>query len=484
MKGSPVILILSVFLILFSHSLPAQEITDPKELFSEGEFFFLSEEYEEALYFYLQLVEQFPDHANFNFKVGITYLEIPGQEYKAIPYLEKAITSTNIKYKKRSFKEKNAPHYAYFSLGNSYRINNETVKALDIYQEFTNSEDFEGNYNLSMVESEIRACQRSKIIQDVPVNVEFKKLKSPININADNTNAVLSGDGNTMIFITELAFYDAIHLSRKLNGVWTEPEVLNPQVGSDGDMYPTSLSYDGRDLYMVKRNEGNNDIYVSTRGADFWSKARPLGPTINTGTHETHASLSADGNTLFFTSARRGGFGGLDIYRAERMPSGEWGEAENLGPTINTPVNEKTPFLSDDGNHLYFSSEGHFNMGGFDIFYSRLDENGQWKDPVNIGFPINTTGNDLFFYPIGDGSKGFLSRIEREGPHAYNIYQLTIGERKTEFTDASDRPRFPEDFRIRLVHPETGDTIIIQYLREKDVFKTVDPAYKIIIEEK
>lgn len=480
MKGSPAFIILTIWLILLGQSPFAQVITDPEELFSEGEFFFLAEEYEEALYFYLQLLETDPDHPNYNFKVGETYLNIPGREYMAIPYLEKAITNTTIKYRKRSFKQKKAPHYAYFSLGNAYRINNELDKALRIYEEFTSSDDFEGNYNLDIVENEIRACQRAKMIQDVPIDIKFAKLPPPVNTHSDNTNAVLSGDGNTMIFITELPFYDAIHLSHKVDGSWTEPEVLNPQVGSDGDMYPTCLSYDGKELYMVKRDEDNNDIYRSTLGTEFWSKARPLGPAINTGTHETHASLSADGNTLYFTSARRGGFGGLDIYRSERTASGDWGEAVNLGPIINTESNEETPFLSDDGKQLYFSSEGHFNMGGFDIFFSKLDGNGRWKDPINIGYPINTTGDNLFFYPIGNGRQAYYSRIEREGAHDFDIYQLFIGERKADFTEASDQPKFPEDFRLLLVHPETRDTIIIQYLREKDRFIPADPSYKII----
>ncbi|HEC41987.1 MAG TPA: hypothetical protein ENI20_04085 [Bacteroides sp.] len=483
MKVNPGYLLLSVFLLLFCQPQVAQDITDPQELFSEGEFFYLAEEYEEALYFYLQLVELFPDHANYNFKVGDTYLNIPGQEYKAIPYLEIAITNNSFKYKKRSFKEKKAPHFAYFSLGNAYRINNEIEKALDIYQVFTSSEDFEGNYNLKMVEDEVWACERSMMIQDVPVNVEFEKLGSPVNINSDNTNAVLSGDGNTMIFITELAFYDAIHLSKKVNGLWTEPEVLNPQVQSDGDMYPTSLSYDGRELFLVKRTEGNNDIYVSRLGTDFWSKAKALGPTINSGTDETHASISADGKTLFFTSARRGGFGGLDIYRSERLESGEWTMAENLGPVVNSIYDEDTPFLSDIGNRLYFSSSGHFNMGGYDVFYSNLDESGVWKDPINMGFPINTTTDDLFYYPIGIGNQGYISKIERQGAHAYNIYHLSIGERVTEFRDASDQTRFPDNFTIRLIHTERGDTIILQYLKDEDLFKTIDPSYKISIED-
>jgi hypothetical protein len=483
MKGTPGFLILTAFLLFFFHSTIAQVISDPEELFSEAEFFYLSEEYEEALYFYLQLVSIYPDHANFNFKVGDTYLNIPGREYLAIPYLEKAITNTSIKYKKRSFKQKKAPHYAYFSLGNAYRINNETEKALEIYEVFTKSEEFEGNYNIRMVEEEIRACERATIIRDVPIEVEFTRLPSPINISSDNTNAVLSGDGNTMIFISELAFYDAIHISLRKNGQWSEPEVLNPQVGSDGDMYPTSLSFDGRELYMVKREEGNDDIYVSVRGEDFWSKAVPLGQTINTGTDETHASISADGKTLYFTSARRGGYGGLDIYSASRLSDGGWGEAVNLGPVINTEENEETPFLSDDGYSLFFSSEGHFNMGGYDVFYSQITGDGIWTDPINIGFPVNTTGNDLFYYPIGDGNQGFISRIEREEAHAYNIYHVSIGERRIEFTDSSGKTGFPEDFNLILIHSVTGDTITIHYSKKKDLFHLDDSVYKIIREE-
>lgn len=484
MKGIPGYLILSAFLFLFCHSTAAQVISDPEELFSEGEFFYLSEEYEEALYFYLQLVSRYPDHANYNFKVGDTYLNIPGREYMAIPYLEKAITNTTIKYKKRSYKEKKAPHYAYFSLGNAYRINNETEKALEVYQVFTNSDDFEGNYNISMVEDEIWACERATIIRDVPLDVKFSKLESPVNINSDNTNAVLSGDGNTMIFISELAFYDAIHLSRKVNGKWTEPEVLNPQVGSDGDMYPTSLSFDGKELFLVKREEGNNDIYVSTLGADFWSKAVALGPSVNTGADETHASITGDGKTLYFTSSRRGGIGGMDIYRSSRMPTGIWGVAENLGAVINTPDDEETPFLADDGKRLYFSSKGHFNMGGHDVFFSLISESGNWKDPINIGFPVNTTSDDLFYYPIGDGSQGFISRIERDEAHAFNIYHVSIGDRKIEFSDSSGPPRFPDDFSLRIIQSGSSDTITIQYHKDKNIFQSPDPSYKIIRENK
>ncbi len=481
MKGYARNLVILIVLLLSNHPLFAQAITDPEELFSEGEYFFLSEEYEEALYYYLQLVELFPDHANFNWKAGNTYLQIPGQEFLAIPYFEKAITRTSIKYKKRKFKEKNAPHHAYFRLGNAYRYNNDLDKALEIYDIFVNSKDFEGNYNLNIVDTEIASCNRAKIIRDDPVNARFTKLESPVNSSSDNTNAIFSGDGNTMIFVTELKFYDALHMSKKIDGKWTPPEVLNPQVGSDGDFYPTALSYDGKELYMVRRVEGNNDLYVSILGESFWSMAVPLNSYINTRSHETHASLSIDGNTLYFTSARRGGAGNLDIYRSERNPGGDWGEAQNLGPIINTEEDEDAPFLTTDGKRLIFCSKGHFNMGGYDIFYSDLGAEGKWTDPVNIGYPVNTTGDDLFFYPVGSGSQGYMSKVDRDGPLVFDIYHVELPDMET-ILPGADLPVFNRDFVIKLFQPEAGDTLYLQYNKETDVIKSSDPSYRIIID--
>lgn len=482
MKGYARNLVILIVLLLSNHNLFAQAVSDPEELFSEGEYFFLSEEYEEALYYYLQLVESYPDNANFNWKAGNTYLQIPGQEFLAIPYLEKAITKTSIKYKKRKFKEKNAPHHAWFRLGNAYRYNNELDKALETYDIFVNSKDYDGNYNLRIVETEIASCNRAKIILDDPVNASFTRLESPVNSSSDNTNAVISGDGNTMILITELKFYDALHLSKKIDGKWTPPEVLNPQVGSDGDFYPTALSFNGKELYMVRRVEGNNDLYVSTLGESFWSRAIPLNSFINTRAHETHASLSKDGNTLYFTSARKGGAGKLDIYRSERKHGGDWGEAVNLGPVINTAEDEDAPFLTTDGKRLIFCSKGHFNMGGYDIFYSNLETNGDWTDPVNIGYPINTTGDDLFFYPIDNGAQGYMAKVDRDGPLTYDIYHVEIQDMEV-IPASADLPLFSRDFIIKLHRPETGDTLFLQYNKAEDVIKSSDPSYSIIIDE-
>ena len=468
------------FLSIFSFSAFSQLITDPEELFSEGEFFFLAEDYQEAIFYYLQLAEKFPDNANFNYKTGMTYLQIPGQEHFAIPYLEKAITSTSLKYKKRSYTETRAPHHAFFYLGNAYRYNNELDKALLTYDEFATSDEFEGNYNIAMVENEVKACERAKIIKDVPVNIRSTKLPDIINTNTNNYNPVLTPDGLTMVFVSQLAFYDAIHLSRKENGQWTEPEVLNPQVGSDGDMYPTSISADGKELFLVKREETNSDIYVSTLGTDFWSRALPLNENINSREQETHASVTSDGKVLYFTSSRRGGYGELDIYRSQRAGANNWNAPVNLGSIINTEYNEETPFVSKDGSRLYFSSEGHFNMGGYDIFYAELKNNGQWSDPVNLGYPINSTGNNVFYFPV-DEEHGYYPKMAKEIPIISDIYLIEILPPGESTSTSPGQSIFRTDFIMKILSINEPDSIVIRYKKEQDKFSVQQPANEYII---
>jgi hypothetical protein len=143
-------------------------------------------------------------------------------------------------------------------------------------------------------------------------------------------------------------------------------------------------------------------------------------------------------------------------------------------------LNEETPFFADDGRRLYFSSEGHYTMGGYDIFFSYLDEFGRWIDPVNIGFPVNTTGEDLFYYPIADGNQGYLARIEREAGHTYSIYKIDIRDRAEGSPESSTSAGFKGDFLLYLIKPETGDTLLIRYNHQKNLFQSGDPAYQII----
>ncbi len=212
-----------------------------------------------------------------------------------------------------------------------------------------------------------------------------------------------------------------------------------------------------------------NSSAISTQVAyedGFWLPAEKLGENISTKYWESHACFSKDGKSLYFTSNRKGSLGGLDIYRSDRTPEGKWGEPENLGSKINTRYNEETPFITNDGKRLYFSSYGHYNMGGYDIFYSTRNDDGSWGEPVNIGYPINSTGDDLFFQAVENGDGGYQSRISPTGANRYDIYKMDIYSANnprmylvTGFVRTEDGDTDLTTLEMFLIDPESGDTI-------------------------
>ncbi len=417
---------ISLLLIITSFlTAEAQQTGELEGALKDGDFFFFSEDYQEALYNYRKLIGTPYENANLDYKIGVCYLHIPGEEPKAIPFLEKAVKDINPKYKKRSPKETKAPEYAIFYLGDAYRIDNQLDKALEAYNRFLNLPDFDDKYNRTIVENAIKSCEKAKIIQDIPVEVEEKNLGKPINTSTDNYYPVVSRDETVLIYMTELKFYNAIFMSRREGGNWTAPVNITPQVGSDGDAYPSDISTDKKTLYLVKGAGNDRDIYISRWKDGFWTKMEPLNDNINSGRAEAHASLSPDGKILYFSSNRRGGYGKLDLYRSRLQSNGEWGPAENLGKTINTPFNEDAPYLSDDGKKLFFVSEDHYNMGGYDIFYSVRKGSG-WDIPANIGYPVNTTGDNDYFFPVRNGLAGYMALIRDDGYGKKDIYRVEI----------------------------------------------------------
>jgi len=414
-----------VLLILFSQVLLfAQNKQQLKDYFNDADYFYESQDYREALFNYLKIHEKDSTSANINYCIGMCYIYIPGEETKAIPYFEKAASRISTKYKKSTFEERSAPLYLLFYLGTAYRIDNQLGKALEAFNKFRNNPYTERNYNVDMVDIEISSCERAKLIQDNPINVRFTNLGPVINNAQSNRNPVLNKDETILIYLSGLKFYDAIFMSRKVNGVWQEPVNISSDVGSDGDCEPTCLSADGKELYMVKKSKKNSAIYVSYWKDSIWGVMQPLNKNINSGHNETHASISYDGKTLYFSSDRKGGFGNLDIYKSEKQANGDWGPAVNLGENINTEFDETTPFICEDGKTLYYSSKGHLNMGGYDIFVSHLMANNKWEKSNNVGYPISTTGDNLFFNPLRNGEIGYCALVRPDGFGKEDIYRI------------------------------------------------------------
>ncbi len=406
-----------------------KSVTEKKDLFENAEFFFDAEDYQEAVFYYLKLFDASPKNGNLAYHIGFCYLNSPGQEVKSIPFFEKAVPFITPKFTPTTFKstieQTHAPLHTYFFLGQAYRMNNQMDKALDMLDKFSSSVYFEGNYNESMVSAEIEACKKAKIIMERPIQVEITNIGHEINNQNENYNPVLTPDTSVIVYMNNLKFYNAIFMSRRENGKWTEADNITPQLGSDGECYPSSISADGKTLYLVRTLKKNSDICVSHYENGKWSIMEPLDDNINTKWNETHASITADGKRLYFASDRKGGLGGYDIWYSDLLGNGKWGKAVNMGPNINTKIDEDSPFPSADGSTLFFASQGHESMGGFDIFYS-IKEGSQWSKAINLGYPINTTLDDKFYFPVGNGTVGYMARRMPGGFGQRDIYRIKI----------------------------------------------------------
>jgi outer membrane protein OmpA-like peptidoglycan-associated protein len=415
-----------VFILLAHMPLRAQQKdqAELKEYFFDAEYFFAEEEYTDALYDYMELFNNgYKENANINYRMGICYLNIPGQKEKAIGHLLEAVKDVSKKYSESNFKQKTAPFDAYLFLGNAYRVNNLLSQAIEAYKKY--EEVAATTEEINFANQQITACNTALRFMDNPVQVKLTNLGDSVNDNADNFKGVVSGDGKTLLYMNELPFYDAVYFSRYTPKGWSSPVNITPQLQSDGDQYVASLTYDGMRLFLTKEDAFNSDFYVSDFVAGKWSKSVPLsGQDINTKFWESHASISKDGKTLYFTSNRKDGIGDMDIYVSRLQNNGQWGSPVNLGTTVNTPLNEDTPFITGNDSMLYFSSQGHENMGGYDIFVSKLKASGQWSEPENLRYPINTTDDDLFFYPWNNAEVGYISLIRGGGYGMEDIYAV------------------------------------------------------------
>jgi outer membrane protein OmpA-like peptidoglycan-associated protein/tetratricopeptide (TPR) repeat protein len=257
-------------------------------------------------------------------------------------------------------------------------------------------------------------------------------------ITADNQMAFFTreikqpGEKNTLIqsdkYIEKFMF-SRLQPDGKFDSGEEMPEPFNINDNEGG----ATLTVDNKTLYYTvckwtsNHSYYNCDIYYSEFVDGEWTPIKSVSDKINLPTTwESQPSISADGKTLYFVSDRAGGYGGYDIYRSVKNENGEWGTPINLGPTINSTGNEKSPFIHPDGKTLYFSSDGWMGMGGYDIFYSRLRDDGTWSTPVNLGYPINTPDDEVGFFVSTDGKKGYFASNKLKGPGGWDVYSFDL----------------------------------------------------------
>jgi hypothetical protein len=426
------VLLLCLLVTLNCSDLFSQSRAEFKNSFYDAESWILFEAYKDALPLYLQLLNKYPDNSNFKYRIGQCYLNTPGEKDRAVGYLEDAVKNINSNYREGKFRESGAPYDALYYLANAYRINNQLDNALETYDLFKRNMDRKV-YDTAVVDLQIQSCLNAKELIGKPKFIKKFNFGNVINESNSEFNPVMSDNEEMLVFSKSEAFYDAILYSVRNNGKWSVPQNMNEILKVDRDLFPTSLSSDGKTLYLYSSADYDGIIYSSRFENSTWSPIVKLNYNINTKYWESHATISHDNNKLYFTSNRKGTYGGLDIYFSNRDSTGDWGAAVNLGPVINTPYNEESPFLSGDDKTLFFSSRGHYNMGGYDIFSSTILANGEWSAPENEGYPLNSTDDDVFFKPAVESYKGYYSIDSPDGYGKQDIYSIEI------FSD--DHPR-------------------------------------------
>jgi len=469
MNGSRVKILrltLQVFiLIIIPVAASAQSSKELKEIFNRAEGHYLYEEYELANELYLLL--ETPDNLNINYKIGTCYLNIPDEKDKAIPYLEEAVKNASYDSKTTSFKEKRAPLDAYFYLARAYMINNDLEKGMNTFQTFSNlikDKDAKGGMeNSEFTDQQMLACKNAIQLEGAPVAMSKKLLAKDFSPGAMNENPAVSFDGNTLVYTEKRGLVNVILFSKRIRGRWQTPVEITSELNAGEDCSSCSLNLDGTELYLYKTDNYDGNIYCSKYENNTWTPVVKLNKNINTKFYESHASISADGKRLYFTSNREE-VNGRDIYVSEKDASGDWGPAVNLGTTVNTPYNEDNPFITRNDSVLYFCSEGHSSMGGYDN-YKSMRVGSEWGKPENLGFPVNTPDDDKFFQPSNNGRNAFYSMKtdykKREifylglgGLDVNQIYEITGNFMLNDTALAPDKK-----CSIQILNKASGDTL-------------------------
>ena len=282
-------------------------------------------------------------------------------------------------------------------------------------------------------------CKNGLELVKNPVNISIVNLGNKINTEFAEHSPGVTADESTMVFTSRRngtgskididgQYFEDIYISHLVNGSWSNPVGIAKLNTIDHDA-SISISADGQELYIYKagylsrKESEGGDIYVSRLDGDSWTTPKKLGPSINSKSKESHISISADARTIFFSSDRPGGYGGMDIYTVSKLPNGKWGKARNLGPAINTEYNDDAPFIHPDGKTLYFSSAGHKTMGGLDIFKS-INIKGRWTTPMNVGYPINSTDDDVYYTPTPDGKRAYFASYRKGSVGRTDIFLI------------------------------------------------------------
>jgi OmpA-OmpF porin, OOP family len=395
------------------------------ELYTEADNFRVRGQYNQAAVLLNQAIDKDKNFVEAHYRLGLVYFTIKNYT-KAIQSFENAIAVTTDVRKHKII---------WFDLGEAYMLTGQYQKAITTFSDFIKAE-MQNKQKLDRANLFLNNAKFALQNQIENAHYQQRALSDTVNCFAMQYFPVLTADQEEIIFTRRLGNgadddEDLVTTHKDPTGRWFSPQPLSPLINTKFNEGTCTISADGRKLIFTsctgRKSFGSCDLFESTKVGDMWSEPVNLGANVNSSDWESQPSLSADGRVLYFVSDRRGGFGRRDIWFSKLNDNGIWEKAQNLGAPINTQWDEISPFIHVNNKVLYFSSSGLTGFGGYDIFYAERTPEG-WDSPVNMGSPINNHGDQFSLFITADGEKGYYSHedILPEGGARSKIFEIKI----------------------------------------------------------
>ncbi len=449
----------SVIALLISVSSYSQMAKEGKTFYGQGNYAAALEKFEKA-------IEEDPDDFYLHQLAGECYLKMNGDRSQAITHLKKTVDSGN--YHKN----------ALFLLAEAYAQNYEFDKAIDYYNHFLKTV----SRKLSVdVRKRIIDCQTAKEMMKYPLEVKFTNMGSEINTEYPDYNPYISGDESVLLFSSRPkksgtekefdGFYPADIFECKMteNG-FTKARQMNNNVNSGFDDVIVGLSNDGNQLIVYHDDmDYYGDLFICEKSGNTYSRKQAMEKVNNLNDLESAATFSPDGKAIVFASNRPEGKGMSDLYIIRELPDGSWSPPQNLGSEVNTPLSEDYPHFSSDGKHLYFSSNGHAGMGGFDLYLTEWNqENNVWTRPKNLGHPVNTPRDNRTISFNSDRTSAYVADWRPDSFGDLDIYRI----------DFEERNNLPALVRIQVPTGERENPFIQSEIKVTDEFDELVGIYR------
>jgi len=389
--------------------------------------------YIEALEHYLTAHNYNEDNAALNYLIGICYLKT-SEAKKGLEYIDNA-----------NFIYGNLTEDIMYWLGVANQYNYKFDDAIGYYEDYLNSLSPKKMQKVkTKVDKRIKECESGKNLVKSPVRCFIDNLGEGVNSKDPEYSPIFNFKDSVLYFTSRREnttggkkssysrlYYEDVYVSNFRNGKWQMAEQMEKPINTKHNDAAIDISPEGRELCIYRGHKGSGDLYNSQFKKDKWHKPNKMRKIDKGNYRESSVSVTPDSMTIYFISNRKGGQGRQDIWVSQKTLSGKWQKPQNLGHVVNSKYNEETVEISSDGKDLFFSSKGHNSMGGYDIFKTHHNDDGTWSEPINIGYPINTTGDDVFFMLTKNEKFSYYSTHRDDSFGDKDIYRIVfLGQEK------------------------------------------------------